>query len=245
MNGHHTPGPDGGEITERPVEGRPVVDLHEPIYREMSEPRDGFEPPPTWLVFLCLAIMGFAGWYLGMYSGGFRADVYMRGNTRLAPLEHRELLKRLRFVLTVPRDQVDRAEFKCPLGRVSASEDLSEFVADMLADGPCSLGEMAAMPSLQTADPLMDCLETCKRRCCSIGACTGNVGRRRPSGPCRTMRKRNCQRRCATCGSTLRVDHSAHGGCCAGSDCCVRSPPRSSEGSPITSWSSDSVLSSS
>jgi mono/diheme cytochrome c family protein len=53
-----------------------VVDLHEPIYREMSEPRDGFEPPPVWLVFLCLAIMGFGGWYLGMYSGGFRADVY-------------------------------------------------------------------------------------------------------------------------------------------------------------------------
>jgi mono/diheme cytochrome c family protein len=57
-------------------DGAPVVDLHEPIYREMAEPRDGFEPPPTWLVFLCLAIMGFAGWYLGMYSGGFRADVY-------------------------------------------------------------------------------------------------------------------------------------------------------------------------
>ena len=66
----------GGEVKERPAKGIEVVDLHEPIYREMAEPRDGFEPPPTWLVFLCLAIMGFAGWYLGMYSGGFRPDIY-------------------------------------------------------------------------------------------------------------------------------------------------------------------------
>lgn len=57
-------------------DGTPVIDLHEPIYREMAEPRDGYEPMPTWLVFLCLAIMGFGGWYLGMYSGGFRPDAY-------------------------------------------------------------------------------------------------------------------------------------------------------------------------
>ena len=56
--------------------GEPVVDLHEPIYRELAEPRDGFEPPPTWLLFLCLLVMGFGGWYLGMYSGAFRPDVY-------------------------------------------------------------------------------------------------------------------------------------------------------------------------
>ncbi len=66
----------GGEADNRPTEGTPVVDLHEPIYREMDEPRDGFEPPPTWLVFLCLAIMGIAGWYLGMYSGGFQPGIY-------------------------------------------------------------------------------------------------------------------------------------------------------------------------
>jgi mono/diheme cytochrome c family protein len=66
----------GDTTNNRPAEDTPVVELHEPIYREMAEPRDGFEPPPSWLVFLCLAIMGFAGWYLGMYSGGFRADIY-------------------------------------------------------------------------------------------------------------------------------------------------------------------------
>lgn len=53
-----------------------VVEIHEPIYREKAEPRDGYEPVPLWLMFAALALMGFGGWYLGMYSGGFRADVY-------------------------------------------------------------------------------------------------------------------------------------------------------------------------
>lgn len=62
--------------TEQADNGTPVIDLHEPIYREMAEPRDGYEPMPTWLVFLCLAIMGFGGWYLGTFSGGFLPDAY-------------------------------------------------------------------------------------------------------------------------------------------------------------------------
>lgn len=70
MTGHEQP----SSLT--PDDGTPVLDLHEPIYREMAEPRDGYEPMPTWLVFLCLAVMGFGGWYLGMFSGGFRADSY-------------------------------------------------------------------------------------------------------------------------------------------------------------------------
>jgi mono/diheme cytochrome c family protein len=63
-------------LTGQTDNGTPVIDLHEPIYREMAEPRDGYEPMPTWLVFLCLAIMGFGGWYLGMFSGGFLPDAY-------------------------------------------------------------------------------------------------------------------------------------------------------------------------
>lgn len=63
-------------MTGQTDNGTPVIDLHEPIYREMAEPRDGYEPMPTWLVFLCLAIMGFGGWYLGMFSGGFLPDAY-------------------------------------------------------------------------------------------------------------------------------------------------------------------------
>ena len=53
-----------------------VVDIHEPIYREKAEPKDGFEPVPLWLMFTALTLMGVMGWYLGMYSGGFKPDVY-------------------------------------------------------------------------------------------------------------------------------------------------------------------------
>lgn len=63
-------------LDRRDDEAVEVVDLHEPISREMSEPRDGYEPPPTWLLFFCLAVMGFGGWYLGMYSGGFDPSQY-------------------------------------------------------------------------------------------------------------------------------------------------------------------------
>lgn len=68
--------PHRPELERREAEGPVVVDLHEPIYREMAEPRDGYEPAPSWLVFLCLFIMGFGGWYLGMYSGAFSPKVY-------------------------------------------------------------------------------------------------------------------------------------------------------------------------
>jgi mono/diheme cytochrome c family protein len=53
-----------------------VVDIHEPIYREQAEPKDGYEPVPLWLMFAALTLMGVMGWYLGMYSGGFRPDVF-------------------------------------------------------------------------------------------------------------------------------------------------------------------------
>lgn len=59
-----------------PPEDREVVDLHEPIAREMAEPRDGHEPAPLWLVFAMMALLGWGGWYLGTYSGGFESAIY-------------------------------------------------------------------------------------------------------------------------------------------------------------------------
>ncbi len=67
-------GPDG--LTRREDDRTEVVDLHEPIYREMAEPRDGYEPVPLWLMFLCLALIGFGGWYLGTYSSNFDPTAY-------------------------------------------------------------------------------------------------------------------------------------------------------------------------
>lgn len=79
----------GRGFERREDETGAVVDIHEPIYREKAEPRDGYEPVPLWLMFAALALMGVMGWYLGMYSGGFRADVYdekalLKGGLKLA-----------------------------------------------------------------------------------------------------------------------------------------------------------------
>ncbi len=62
------------------------VPLHEPIWREMTEPRDGFEPTPMWLVFACMLLLGWGGYYLGTLSFDFRADVFdMGGRPAAAP----------------------------------------------------------------------------------------------------------------------------------------------------------------
>lgn len=53
-----------------------VIRLHAPIARELEEPKDGFEPTPMWWVFVVMALLGWGGWYLGTYSGNWRADVY-------------------------------------------------------------------------------------------------------------------------------------------------------------------------
>lgn len=60
----------------RDHEDHGVIRLHEPIARELEEPRDGFEPTPMWWVFAVMALLGWGGWYLGTYSGNWRADVY-------------------------------------------------------------------------------------------------------------------------------------------------------------------------
>jgi mono/diheme cytochrome c family protein len=56
--------------------GESVLAIHEPIAREKAEPRDGYEPLPTWLVFVFFGIMGWGGWYIGRYTADFRADVF-------------------------------------------------------------------------------------------------------------------------------------------------------------------------
>ncbi|MEJ5368065.1 MAG: cytochrome c [Bryobacteraceae bacterium] len=59
-----------------------VIPLHRAVMREMAEPTDGFEPAPVWLILAFLSLAGWAGWYLAMNSGGFRADQY---NERAGP----------------------------------------------------------------------------------------------------------------------------------------------------------------
>lgn len=63
--GYDEPGPD-----------LDVRGVHHQIMREASEPRDGFEPVPVWLIFLYFGIVMWCGIYLGLYSGGFEANRY-------------------------------------------------------------------------------------------------------------------------------------------------------------------------
>lgn len=56
-----------------------VIPMHHPIMREMSEPKDGFEPTPVWLMLIYFALAGWAGYYLATNAGGFRSDVFTEG----------------------------------------------------------------------------------------------------------------------------------------------------------------------
>jgi mono/diheme cytochrome c family protein len=71
-----TPNDERQSAAGTPGEEHGVVRLHDAILREMAEPRDGHEPPPLLLVFGMMVLLGWGGWYLGTYDGGFRADVY-------------------------------------------------------------------------------------------------------------------------------------------------------------------------
>lgn len=65
--------PDRADAAPAEVE---VVELHEAIFREQAEPRDGYEPPPMWLWAFVIALMGFGGWYLGQFTASFDPTVY-------------------------------------------------------------------------------------------------------------------------------------------------------------------------
>jgi mono/diheme cytochrome c family protein len=53
-----------------------IQQMHAPILREQGEPREGFEPiPPAWTIVFGLLVFA-CGYYLAMYSGDFRGDVF-------------------------------------------------------------------------------------------------------------------------------------------------------------------------
>ncbi len=48
-----------------------VERLHRPIYREVSDPREGREPAPWWVWCAAVAAIFWGGWYLGRHGGAF------------------------------------------------------------------------------------------------------------------------------------------------------------------------------
>lgn len=66
--------PEREESKRREI-GPDIAQLHASILRERSDPRDGYEPVPLWLITLFGVLLFWGGWYLAEYGGGFRADV--------------------------------------------------------------------------------------------------------------------------------------------------------------------------
>ncbi len=53
-----------------------IRSIHQAVLREKADPEDGLEPLSLWLICFFGLILAFGGMYLGMFNGGFRADVY-------------------------------------------------------------------------------------------------------------------------------------------------------------------------
>lgn len=73
--------PDRGGLGVESPHDR-AVDMHElhaPIMREKTRPSDGMQPIPLGLIFAFGALLMWGGWYLGAFSGGWRADVFAPG----------------------------------------------------------------------------------------------------------------------------------------------------------------------
>jgi len=58
------------------AEGVNVRGIHESILREKIEPQEGMEPVPLWLMAVIMCTLFAGGIYLGLFSGGFRSDVF-------------------------------------------------------------------------------------------------------------------------------------------------------------------------
>ena len=67
-----------------------VQQLHRRVIQEEIEPRDGFEPIPVWLLLVFGALLMWGGYYVGVNSGDFRADVYDRADPPIVAPPHPE-----------------------------------------------------------------------------------------------------------------------------------------------------------
>ena len=75
---HPATASSAGKLTPQPDidENHNVLDLHAAILREQAEPRDGFEPIPSWLTFVFGAIIFWGGYYFASFNGGFLVTEY-------------------------------------------------------------------------------------------------------------------------------------------------------------------------
>lgn len=81
--------PGSRESLERAaMQDEQMQNIHAQLMREKEEPHEGFSPIPVFLVFMIMILGFWAGTYLVLYSGDFRADAFdpkfKAGSTSLA-----------------------------------------------------------------------------------------------------------------------------------------------------------------
>lgn len=81
----------------------------------------------------------------------FRRDVFVRGPETMPRAEAEAEMRRLRFILLVPREDASLA-IPVPLGELRHDPGLGLPILDALAAGAPSLGEIAAMPEMARHD---------------------------------------------------------------------------------------------
>ncbi|WP_460451309.1 class I SAM-dependent methyltransferase [Alsobacter sp. SYSU BS001988] len=78
----------------------------------------------------------------------FRRDLYVRGTLTPNPSEHNAMLASMRFALATPRTKIS-FKFASPVGELDGNAEIYGAVADLLAQGPASFAEIAALPALR------------------------------------------------------------------------------------------------
>jgi hypothetical protein len=89
----------------------------------------------------------------------FRRDLFARGATRSNPVEQQHLWSALSFALVVPRPRVT-LKFACPLGELTAKDELYLPIIDRLADGHAAFDDLLSLPVFGAGkrDALLECL---------------------------------------------------------------------------------------
>lgn len=73
-----TKAPNQGKasLEKAAMQDEQMQDIHAQLMREKEEPHEGFNPIPVFLVFVIMVLGFWAGIYLVLYSGDFRADAF-------------------------------------------------------------------------------------------------------------------------------------------------------------------------
>lgn len=70
------PNPGKESLEKAAMQDEQMQEVHAQLMREKEEPHEGFSPIPVFLVFVIMILGFWAGIYLVLYSGEFRADAF-------------------------------------------------------------------------------------------------------------------------------------------------------------------------